>query len=140
MASNAISGIGAVIKRGDGASTEAFVTIAEVSAINGLDITRDIHDVTTLDSPSGYKEKIGGFKDAGDLVLDMNWTRAGWDIFKTDIDATASRNYKIIMPDLGATEFDFAAWASNLGKTIPTDDKISMRVTLAVDGVITETS
>lgn len=140
MTSNAISGIGTVIQRGDGASVEAFTTIAEVSNIGGPNISRDLHDVTTLDSVNGFREFIAGFRDGGEVVLDMNWTREGYDILKTDFDTNASRNYKIIMPDVGSTEFDFAAWVINITQNIPTDDKITMTATLKIDGAITETS
>ncbi len=140
MTSAAISGIGAVIQRGDGASVEAFTTLAEVSNIGGPNISRDTIDVTTLDSVNGFREFIAGFRDGGEVVLDMNWTRASYDLLKTDFDTNASRNYKIIMPDSGSTEFDFAAWVINIATNIPTDDKITMTATLKIDGAITETS
>lgn len=138
--SNAISGIGATIGRGDGASNESFTTLAEVSNIGGPNISRDLIDVTTLDSVSGYREVIGGFRDGGEVVLDMNWTRAGFDLVKADFDTNVSRNYRITMPDTGATTFTFASWVTNITKNVPTDDKITMTVTLKIDGVITMVS
>ena len=138
--SNAISGIGAVIQKGDGASTEAFTDIAEVSNIGGPNISRDQHDVTTLGSTSGFREFIAGFRDGGEVVLDMNWTREGYDVLKTAFDTNSSSNYKIIMPDAGNTEFLFAGWVINITQNIPTDDKITMTATIKIDGAITETS
>jgi predicted secreted protein len=138
--SGAIAGIGAVIGRGDSTSSETFTALAEVSNIGGPNISRDTIDVTTLGSTSGYREFIGGFRDGGEVVLDLNWTRAGFDLLKADFDADSTRNYQITMPDTGATTFTFACVVTNITKNIPTDDKITMTATLKIDGAITEVS
>jgi predicted secreted protein len=133
MASAAISGVGTVFKRN-------AVALAEVNTITGPSRTRDTIDVTSLDSLSGYREFIGGFRDGGEVSLDMNYSRAGFDLLNTDFEASTSQTFVIVMPDTGNTEFSFEGWVTNISKTIPTDDKITMSVTIKIDGVITETS
>lgn len=133
MASAAISGVGAVFKR-------AAVALTEVNTINGFNKSRDTIDVTTLDSVGGYREFIGGFRDGGEVVLDMNWTRAGYDLLNTDFETNASQSFTIVMPDTGNTEFAFDGWVTNITQTVPTDEKVSMSVTIKIDGQITETS
>lgn len=44
--------------------------IGGVNAINGVEITADTIDVTSLDSDGGYREFIGGFKDGGEVGID----------------------------------------------------------------------
>jgi len=133
MASNAIAGVGAVFKRNS-------VTLAEVNTITGPNRSRDTIDVTTLDSTGGYREFIGGFRDGGEVMLDMNWTRAGFDLLNTDFEASTSQSYSIVMPDSGNTDFSFSGWVTNISKSIPADDKVTMTVTIKIDGQITETS
>ncbi len=43
--------------------------IADLTSIGEIGVESDEIDVTTLDSDSGYKEFIAGFKDAGEVAL-----------------------------------------------------------------------
>lgn len=138
--SNAFSGVGTQFKRGDGASSESFVAVAEVNSISGPDISRDTIDVTTLDSTGGYREFIGGFRDGGEISLDMNFTLATYGLLKVDFEASASKNYQIVFSDTGATMFAFTGWVTNMGMAVPLDDKVTASVTIKVDGQITITS
>lgn len=132
--SEAISGVGTEFKRGDGASAEAFTKLAEVVAIGGPDMNRNTIDVTNLDSVGGYKEFIAGFRDAGEVTLNMNWTRDGYVAILDDFDSDDLRNYQIVFPDESATEFSFSALVTRLSTAIPADDKVSMDVTLKISG------
>ena len=134
MASSAFAGVGVTFKRN-------AVAMAEVNSISGFNKSRDTIDVTTLDSTGGYREFIGGFRDGGEVVLDMNYTRAGFDSLNTDFENnTTAQTYVIVMSDTGATEFSFSGWVTALGKSIPLDDKVTMSCTIKIDGQITETS
>ena len=138
--SDAISGIGAKYKRGDGQSNEIFSAIAEVSNIGGPDKSRDTIDVTSLDSTDGYREFIAGFRDGGEVTLNMNFTRDGYISMDADYLSDDLVNYQIVFPDTGETTFDFAALVTNITNVIPTDDKISMDVTLKISGPVTTSS
>lgn len=52
------------------------VTIAEVTALSPIGASAEVIDVTSHQSPEGWREKIGGLKDAGELSADVNWTPA----------------------------------------------------------------
>ena len=138
--SDAVAGVGAQFKRGDGASVETFTAIAEINSVDGPNKTRDTIDVTSLDSTGGYREFIPGFRDGGEVTLDMNWTRNGYETMNTDFESDDSVNYQIVMTDTGATTYDFAAYVTALGSAIPTDDKITASVTLKITGQITMSS
>lgn len=141
MASNAISGVGTSFTRGDDLSSgTAFTAIAEVNSISGPNLSRDTIDVTSLDSTGGFREFIGGFRDGGEVTLEMNFTLDGYDTIKDDFDSDDLRDYQIVLPDTGATTFEFSALVTNLGLAIPMDDKITCDVTLKVSGQLTITT
>ena len=138
--SDAISGVGAEFKRGDGTSSETFSAIAEINSINGPNKTRSTIDVTSLDSTGGYREFIAGFRDGGSVSLSMNFTRDGYVDMNTDFESDDTVNYQIVMPDTGNTTFDFTALVTDLGMAIPMDDKVTADVSLKVSGQITMSS
>lgn len=138
--SNAIAGVGTSFKRSDMASSPVFTAIAEINSIDGPSMTRDTIDVTSLDSTGGYREFIGGFRDGGEISLEMNFTLAGYDDLKADYESDSARDYQIVLPDTGATTFGFSAIVTGIGIAIPTDDKITANVTLKVSGQVTLTT
>ena len=138
--SYANSGEGTKFKRGDGASNESFTAIAEVNSITGPNKTRDSIDVTSLDSTGGYREFIAGFRDPGEVTLNMNFTRDGYDQMNDDFEDDDTHNYQIVLSDTGQTTFEFAALVTSLGMAIPMDDKVTADVTLKISGQITMTS
>lgn len=132
-ATNAISVKGVVFRRG-------MTAIAEITGITGPEIARDVLPATQLDAPNGFKEYIAGFKDCGEIVLNMNFTRDGWVDFLADMDTDARVSYSLVMPDTGNTTFSVDAWPVKLGLAMPENDKINMDVTLKVTGGITLSS
>lgn len=133
MASNAFAGVGTVFKRG-------AVAIAEISSISGPNISRGHIDVTNLDSTSGYREFIAGFRDAGEVTLTMNFTFATWQDFKDDIDDDAAVSYSIELPNTEGTIISFDGLVTSLGMAIPFDDKVTSDVTIKIDSVLTISS
>ena len=43
-------------------------TVGGLTSINGIEINADSIDVSALDNATGYREKVPGFKDVGDLT------------------------------------------------------------------------
>jgi len=140
MTTNAFSGVGTVFSRGDGSSNESFDPIAEINSIAGPDKTRDTIDVTSLDSAGGYREFITTFRNAGEITLEMNFTRAGYEDMDDDFESDDSVNYRVVLPDTGATQLDFAAYVVALGMAVPLDDKVTASVTIKITGQVTLTS
>lgn len=140
MASNAFSGVGTTFKRSDMQSAPTFTAIAEVNSIDGPTKTRETIDVTSLDSTGGYREFIASFRDAGEVTLEMNFTRDGYVDMNADFESDTAVDYKITLPDSGATELDFTAFVTNISQAIPLDDKVTMSVTLKITGQVDLTS
>jgi predicted secreted protein len=137
MASNAIAGVGTLFRRWSGS---AWVNIAEVNSISGPSMSRDTIDVTSLDSTGGYREFIGGFRDAGTLQLTMNFSESTYDLMKTDFESDQSQNYEIVLPDAVNTSLEFVALVTELPLEITADDKITSSVTLKITGQVTVNS
>lgn len=141
MTTNAIAGVGAEFKRADtGSSGTTFSAIAEVNSISGPNKSRATIDVTSLDSSGGYREFIASFRDAGEVTLEMNWTRDGYDQINDDFESDTAWEYQIVFPDTGNTTLEFTGLVTALGSAIPLDDKITMSVTIKISGQVTLTS
>jgi predicted secreted protein len=138
--SDAIAGVGTVFNRENDGSSGVFTAIAEINSITGPGMTRDFIDVTSLDSTGGYREFIGGFRDGGQVTLNMNFTRDGYEQMRLDFTDDDSVNYQIILPDTSNTTLDFAAFVTDLPLSITPDDKVTVDVTLKVTGEVTLTS
>ncbi len=132
--SDAFAGIGTVFKLGDGTSSESFTALAEVNSINGLDVTRDVIETTSLDTVGGYKTFIGGSRDPGEAVLEMNFTRDNYVTLLAEIDEDDSRNFQIVLSDTGETTFDFAGIVTILSMSVTFDDKVTMSCTIKASG------
>ena len=138
--SNAFSGVGTQFKRSDMASSPTFEAIAEINSIDGPNKSRETIDVTSLDSTGGYREFITSFRDAGQVALEMNFTRDGYIAMNDDFEIETAVDYQIVLPDTGNTTLDFSAFVVDLGSSIPIDDKVTATVTLKITGQVTITS
>lgn len=131
--SNAIAGVGTVFQRWNGA---AWDKLAEINSISGPTKTRDFIDVTSLDSVGGYREFIAGFRDGGTVTLNMNFTRATYDLMNADFEDEESQFYEIVLPDADETSFEFLGLVTELPLEITTDDKVTANVTIKVNGKV----
>ena len=134
-----ISAFGTLLKIGDGAASESFTTIAEVSNIGGPGLGLDPIDITNHSSTGGWKEFVGGLLDGGEVSLDINYdpTHATHDastgLIKDMTDRTV-RNFQLVFPDTSSTTWTFAALVTAFETSEPVDDKLAASVTLKVSG------
>jgi len=138
MASNAVAGIGTLLRRWNTTTTE-WENLAEIISIDN-EKTRNMTDVTHLGSTGGYSEKIPALRDAGTIQAPMNFTRETYDLMNADFESDVAQNYEIVLPDVENTTFEFQGYVSSLGLGIPTDDKITANVTITITGTITVNS
>jgi predicted secreted protein len=143
MPSNAFAGKGTQmqIQTSSGeSSSAAYTAISEINSITFDGMTRELIEVTSLDSVAGWREFIAGFRDGGNIAMNMNFTQAGYfdllDLFNTD----EAENFRLVLSDTSATTFDFAAWVLGLPINIQADDAVKSDVSLKVTGAVTATS
>lgn len=132
--SNAISGVGTKLYRdsaGD-SSLASWEAISEVLSISGPTMSRGTIDVTNLDSAGGYREFITGFRDAGEITVNINYYKDGYKSLKEDFEADDPRWYKIVLPDNQALWFE--AYVTGIPLDIPLDSQISYNVTFKITG------
>ncbi len=135
-ATQARSGFGAKLARGDGATpTEAFTNAVEVTGISGGDFIQNTADATHMESPNGYIEKIATLRGIGDWTINFNYIAGNptQDGLRADCAAGVKRNFRVIIPGAGK-RFEGAAYVKNVGQDIPMDNKMTSSVVLEVTG------
>lgn len=137
MSSNAFSGVGSEFRRYSGAS---WSKIAEVNSISGPGMSREMIDVTSLDSTGGYREFIPSFRDGGQVTLNMNFTRDGYEELLSDYESDSEVDYEIVLSDSEKTTIEFTGYVQELPITISTDDKVGNDCTIKVTGQVTVNS
>lgn len=131
---------GTQLQIGDGAPTEQFTKIVQLSRIGGLEINQETEDTTDHDSTDFYREHIETLAAVGDIPFEGHWDPA--DATHVDVQTKAGSgggpyNFKIIFPDTDATTADFAASITNLKMgDAPVDGKLPIAGTLKVSGKI----
>jgi predicted secreted protein len=133
------SGYGCVLKRGDGGSPEVFTTVAGITHIGGPDMKVDMIDVTSMDSPNGWREFIGGLKDGGSLRLTCNFDpQTATQSYSTgllkDFVNRTKRNFQLVLSDAGATTWSFAGFVTDFPVDMPVDGKLSVDITIKITG------
>ena len=129
----AVAGVGAQFRRWNTASA-TWVAIGEINSISGPTMSRDTIDTTALDTTGGYRTFITGFRDAGEVSLEMNFTRTTYETMKTDFESAVVVNYELALPDTDNTTLEFEGLVTAIPLDIPTDDKITASVTIKVSG------
>ena len=136
MASNAVAGVGTEFRRYNSGSGD-WENVSEILSYDGPNKKRDVIDVTNMDSPGGYREFIGGFRDGGEVKIPMNFTRDGYDLLNDDFDSSTKQTYEIALPDPDNTTFSFLGLVTALDMKMSTDKQITADCTIKVSGQIT---
>lgn len=134
--SNAFSGQGSQLQRGDGGSpTESFTTLTEVKSIQRSGSKSDQVDVTNMDSTGAYREYLPTLNDAGEISFTGNYIPGDTtqQNLQLDFDNRAKRNFKIVLPNsLG--HWAFAAFVSGLDFDLAIDKEATITCKLKVTG------
>src|SRR5574343_373115 len=93
---NAVAGVGATFFRWDG---NDWLSVAEIRAITGPSTSKDVLNVTSLNTLDGYIEFTSGFANGGRIDLAMSFTRDGYEQFKEDFELSSSVYYGIQLAD-----------------------------------------
>jgi predicted secreted protein len=132
--SNAFAGVGTRFRRWNSTTTE-WQDIAEVKTISGPGMSRDVIDVTSLDSTGGWREFIAGFRNAGTVVLNMNFTRDTYDIMWADFGDDDVQYYEMVLSDPENTTIEFTGLVTELPINVSADDAVTNDATIQISGV-----
>jgi predicted secreted protein len=129
-----LDAFGIELQRGDGVTpTEVFTAIGKVTNVSGPEIERETYDVTAHDSVDGWREFIGGLKDAGEVSIEVNYDPRVHDDLIADFEDTAPRSYKLVFPG-GLGEWGLKLILTGFSQEAPVDDKLSAELTFKVSG------
>lgn len=134
---NAITGIGTKFQRHNGS---ALADVAKVFNLSGPTMSRDMVETTTYDSVDGYREKMGGLRDGGQVTFTLNFRRSTYLLFKADFEADQPKQYGIVLPDADLTTMTFNGLVTELPMTVPLGDRITVDITIEISGKVEETS
>ena len=110
--------------------------VGGLNSINGIEITAETLDVTDFDNSSGYREKIPGFKEVGDLVGAgfMDGSNDGQDECYSLLDSGDVVPCEIIFPPKIGKTWSFNAAVTGFKTNIEIGDAVGFEVTFAVSG------
>jgi len=111
-------------------------TIGELTSIKGLSLEADTIDVTTMGSTDGYREYIGGLKDAGEVEVEgfAKFTDAGQAELLTLFNSGAVTDFEITFPTTTNTKWAFKGIVTGLEWEAGLEDAISFNATIKVSG------
>ena len=135
MSSNAISSLGALLKISDGASAPSFTAVPELRGINGPSMSSEDIDVSHLGS-SGYRDYIAGFKEAGEISGEVNWTQAGYATLLVLFNSGALRDMTLTFAD--GTIYEFVGRVKGLPITAQTGDAVRFTLNIKITGAFAE--
>lgn len=122
-------GIGAQISKGG-------VVIGSLTEIKGIDMSQDTMDVTTLDTSSGYKTNITGWKDGGEVSISGFFVPgdSGQAAMISGYDAGTEDTYVITFPSAMAVTWTFTGLITKITTGIGLSDPVSFDATIKVNG------
>jgi predicted secreted protein len=133
--------IGTLLQVGDGASPEVFTTIGGLSSITGPNFTSNSIDVTSHDTTGGFREKITGLKDAGQIsgTLFFDCSLSQHQALLDDYKANTAKNYRLVLATFSPQKyFSFSATPSEVNYTFNVDGAQEAQVTFEISGDATE--
>ena len=95
---------GATVERSDDDTT--YTPIPNVQTVGIPEEDVDYQEVTSLDSPNGYREYIAGLKDAGTASMTQGYSRAAQTQLEADKGSLLYYRVTLKSPDGGTTTGD----------------------------------
>ncbi|HAR45320.1 MAG TPA: outer capsid protein Hoc [Nitrospiraceae bacterium] len=138
MASNAFWAYGSILQLGDGATSEVFTAIAELTELTPPQMSRDDIDVTSHQSPDGHREFIPGMRDGGEVSAKANWlpTNATHDEttgLLSSFNNDDVHNWRLYIPVIGKT-LPFRGFLTAFEPDLPIEEQAQLSFTIKVSG------
>lgn len=136
MTETGIKAFGTKFQRGDGGNPEVFQDIALVGDITPPGLEADSIDMTTHDSPHGYRQYVQGLKDGGEVSIELKFVPSEEThvLLLNDYEEGKNRKYRIVFPDENNTTWEFEAHITGFEPDAPVEDELTASVTLKVTG------
>lgn len=126
---------GTLFLRGDGETPEEFEPVGEATDISGPEMERDTLEVTSHQSPGGFREWVGGLKDGGEVSFEVRYDPEIHNPLQVDFEDPQPRNYRIQLPDVPGGMWEFQGFITNMGLSFPLEDAMACSFTFKVTGM-----
>ncbi len=113
-----------------------YVKIVQCTKFSPFKIKGDSVDVSDMDSPSSYREKMGAMIDAGQMSVDMNYNN-GATTHKWLVDhVNVSYLFRITFPgsNTGLDKVTFGGFVNAVGPEVPFDNKMTCVAVMELSG------
>ena len=110
--------------------------VGGLKSINGIDVSADTIDVTDLANTSGYREKMAGFKDAGDVSASgfLDGEDAGQEKCLELLNSGEEADCKIVFPAKIGKTWSFKAVVTKFTTGAEVEDAVTFETALAISG------
>lgn len=112
------------------------VVVGGLKSINGIDVSADTIDVTDLANTTGYREKLPGFKDVGDVSASgfMDGEDEGQAKCYELLNSGETAECKIVFPAKIGKTWSFNGCVNKFTTGAEVEDAVTFEIGLAVTG------
>ena len=101
-------------------SGETWSEVAELNSVQFPDKSKEVIDMTHLNSTDRYRIFKSGFRDAGRMVANINYTATQYGVLNTEFDLNSNQtSWKIELNDSASSEFICVGILTRLSGTVP---------------------
>lgn len=110
--------------------------VGGLTTINGIEISAETVDLTSLDNQTGYREKEPGFKDGGEVTVSgfLDGSDEGQDEMYTLLNSGATTSCNIVFPAKIGKTWTFTAGVSRFVTGAELEGGVTFEATLLVSG------
>lgn len=110
--------------------------VGGLTTINGIEISAETVDLTALDNASGYREKVPGFKDGGEVTVSgfMDGSDAGQAEMYSLLESGNTVACTIVFPAKIGKTWTFTAGVSRFVTGAELEGGVTFEATLLVSG------
>jgi len=110
--------------------------VGGLTTINGIEISADTVDLTSLDNSTGYREKEPGFKDAGEVTVSgfLDGSDAGQAEMYSLLESGSTVTCSIVFPTKIGKTWTFTAGVSRFVTGAELEGGVTFEATLLVSG------
>lgn len=115
-------------------SGNAAKLVGGLTNINGIEITAETIDVTDLSNDTGYREKLPGFKEVGDVTFSgfLDGADAGQDEMYTLLNSRAQSDFEIEFPAAIGKKWTFQGYVIRFSTSVDVGGAVTFESTVAV--------
>lgn len=112
------------------------VAVGGLTSIGGIEISAETIDVTALDNSTGYREKVPGFKEVGDVSLSgfLDGQDDGQDQMYALLNSQAVTTFEIVFPAKIGKKWSFSGYVSAFSTSADVGNAITFESTIIVTG------